>query len=127
MGMDVFGPSMHVCIEDVDGGLLDLAQKSSGFPCLGNLSQRYYDSFTVPPSAVSILRDELIRLEEIYRETRSAQLAKQKKIRASDAEVFRSIVDTLLNRDLLYQQIVTFKSLCDEAIAEGQSIRCEGD
>ena len=135
MGFDVFGPSRHVCVSNVDGPgpLYDIFSLPKilgvGCPRLEDLNRRYYDSTTLRFDRGKIhgVRDELVRLQQAYRKRREPELMLEHGVRARSIAIRAAIAEKLLHQDPTFHALDEFRLLCEEAIAAGADVRCEGD
>lgn len=73
------------------------------------------------------MRDELARLQQAYRARREPELMMQHGVRARSLSVRSAIAEKLLHQDPTFRALDEFRLLCDEAIAAGADVRCEGD
>ena len=136
MGFDVFGPTRHVRASNVDDGaeprydLLALPQEL-GLRCpqLLRLHQRFYESTAVSFARreVHALAAELIAVRDAYRARREPQLIAHHRVRPRDPAIRHAILERLLQQDDVYRALEDFRLLCEEAIAAGADVRCEGD
>ena len=136
MGFDVYGPTRHVRASNVDDGCqpaydVPSLPEALGLSCphLEKLNRRFYDSTTLRFLAGEVhgLRDELLRLQQAYRERREAELIREHRVRAQDGAVRAAILDQLLARDPTFSALEEFRLLCAEAISARTDVRCEGD
>jgi hypothetical protein len=136
MSFDVFGPTRHVRASNTDDGvepLYDIFALPIVFglhcPQLEKLSQRFYDSTILRFGCGEVhgLRDELVRLQAVYRARREGELIVERQITARDFGVRSAIVERLLGQDCVYCVLDEFRLLCEEAIAANANVRCEGD
>ena len=136
MGFDVFGPTRHVRASNIDDGgdspydVFELA-RAYGLICpqLERLGQRFYDSTLVrfAGGGVHALCDELTRLRDAYRAKREHELVEERHVRARDPAIRRSILEQVLQADVIYRVLEEFRLLCEEAIMAEADVRCEGD
>lgn len=136
MGFDIFGPSRHVIasnIEDGSGPRYDILAlpKLLGLSCpqCDRLHDRFYDDTTLRFSyhEVHHFRDEIVRLQKTYRARREPELILERGVRARNHAVRAEIVERVLLEDPVYRALGQVRLLCDEAIAAGADVRCQGD
>jgi hypothetical protein len=135
MGFDVFGPLRSVCVSNVDGPgpLFDVFSLPRflglGCPRLEELNRRYYDSTTLrfDRGQIGGIRDELAQLQQAYRAQREPELMREHGVRARSLAIRSAIAEKLLHQDPAFHALEEFRLLCEEAIAAGVDVRCEGD
>lgn len=145
MGFDVHGPSRHVCVSNVDGlevCVSNVAGQEPLFdifslprilrvdcPRLDDLNRRYYASTTLrfDRGQIHWVRDELARLQQAYRVRREHELMRKHGVRARSIAIRSAIAEKLVHQDPAFHALEEFRLLCEEAIAAGVDVRCEGD
>ncbi len=136
MGFDVIGPTRRVKASNVDDGvppLYDVLElpREFGLQCqqLRRLHERFYESTTVSHGSggVAALRDELREVRAAYRSRRERELARERGVRACNPAIRGSILQRMLEADVVDRVLAEFVLLCEEAIAAGRDVQCEGD
>jgi len=125
MALDFMGPTQTYHWESQDDRIFEvIKQLDLKAPQFENIFEAYYSD---PNVVVETFHKEINLVLTSYQEHRKAELIRERKIRAKNPEVLRSIVQPMLDADPIIQTLQALQAVCEDAMLHGQGIQCVSD
>jgi hypothetical protein len=122
------GPGSSVAIQGEDEALFQLLRLLGvDCPVCSRIWDQFYADPVVTAAEVEQFRNEISKLRDGHAERRRQSVQRERKVRAKDPVVLRSILDQLILDDPLLWKLDQILALCDEAFSAGAALTGSSD